>query len=332
MNNSRKLSILLVVLLSVTICTTLYNQTSHNANALNEDIAMDSLNKNRLKLFVITGSATYALGSAGLYLSWYKDYPRSSFHFFNDANEWLYVDKAGHTFSAYAQSELLFKGYRWSGLNQNKALLYGAICSGLFQTTIEVMDGFSTNWGFSLSDFAANTVGTGTFVAQQKLWGEQKIRLKFSSFPQAYQQNVLVNGQVIQLQDRTQDLFGSSLIEKVLKDYNHQTYWISANINSVFAKSGLPQWLNLSLGYGANNMYGGFDNTWTADGTEVNLTSNGYQRYGQFYISLDADLSKVRTSSKFIRTLLDFLNTLKMPFSTIEINTLGEVKFHLLHF
>lgn len=332
MNDSLKLSILHVVLMSLTTCTSLYNQTSHNANALNEDIAMDSLNKNRLKLFVVTGSAIYALGSTGLYLSWYKDYPRSSFHFFNDAHEWRYIDKAGHTFASYAQTELLFKGFRWTGLTENKALLYGSLCGGLFQTTIEIMDGFSSNWGFSLSDFTANTIGISAFVAQQKWWGEQRLRFKFSSLPKKYEQEVIINGQNINLDARTQDLFGSSIFEKVLKDYNQQTYWVSANINSFFAKSGVPQWLNLSLGYGANNMYGGFDNVWTTDRGEINLSSNGYQRYGQFYISLDADLSKIHTSSKFIRTLLDFLNTLKMPFSTVEINTLGQLKFHLLHF
>jgi hypothetical protein len=312
--------------------TTLYNQTSHNANALNEDIAMDSLNKNRLKLFVVTGSATYAVGSAGLYLSWYKDYPQGSFHFFNDANEWRYVDKAGHTFAAYAQTELIYKGLRWTGLGQNKALLYGALSGGLFQTTIEVMDGFSTTWGFSLSDFAANTVGIGAFVAQQKWWGEQRLRLKFSSFPKSYPQEVVLNGQNIALESRSQYLFGSSILEKVLKDYNHQTYWISANVNSFYKNSTLPHWLNLSIGYGANNMYGGFDNVWSDNGQEIRLSTIDYQRYGQFYISLDADLSKINTSSKFIRTLLDFLNTLKIPFSTVEINTLGQVKFHILHF
>ena len=45
---------------------------------------------------------------------------------------------------------------------------------------IEVMDGFSTHWGFSKGDMLANIIGTGLFAAQQKWWGEQRMSLKFS--------------------------------------------------------------------------------------------------------------------------------------------------------
>jgi hypothetical protein len=78
-------------------------------------------------------------------------------------------------------------------------------------------------------------------------------------------------------------------------------------------------------------MLGGNDNIWEQGGELINLNSE-FQRYQQFYFSLDADLSKVKTNSKFWRTMLDILNYIKLPFSTIEINTLGQVKFHILHF
>ena len=49
------------------------------------------------------------------------------------------------------------------------------------QSTVEVMDGFSAEWGFSWSDMAANAIGMGTFVAQEAIWDEQRIILKIST-------------------------------------------------------------------------------------------------------------------------------------------------------
>ena len=93
-----------------------------------------------------------------------------------------------------------------------------------------------------------------------------------------------------------------------------------------------PKWLNIAVGYGAENMFGGYSNTWDVNGVMFDAFEDQFPRYKQFYISLDADLSRIDTGSPFLRTLLDILNIVKLPFSTLEINTLGEVKFHLIRF
>lgn len=322
--------ILITVLVNVTY-TAILCQPSHIANALNVDTAMDSLNKNRLKLLAIGSGSIYTVGSAGLYLTWYRDYPRSGFHLFNDTDEWRMMDKAGHSYSAYTQADLIYKGLRWSGLSNNKSIWYSALMGSIFQTTIEVMDGFSADWGFSLSDIAANKTGLLLFAIQQKIWDDQRIRLKFSAWPHGYPDDQIGQSNTT-LSDRATALFGSSLTEKLLKDYNHQTYWLSVNVKSFYPDITLPQWMTISLGYGAANMYGGFRNEWSDNGQQIQVNRNEYPRYGQFYISLDADWDKVKTRSKWLGTILDFLNIIKMPFPAIEINTLGQIKFHLIHF
>lgn len=308
-----------------------YNQSSLYPNVLNDNIAIDSINKNRLKFLIIGGGAVYTIGSAALYQTWYKDYPLSSFHFFDDLGEWNNMDKAGHVFSSYNQTYLSYKGLRWAGLSKNKSILYGPLCGTLFQSTIEIMDGFSTNWGFSWSDFTANLIGAGAFAWQQQKWDEQKIRIKFSVFHQSYGHTISQNGQFIDLAKRSDELFGKSYLEKMLKDYNAQTIWLSFNIKSLFPQKSIPKWINLSIGYGAENLFGGFSNQWMDEGSLVQLVERD-KRYHQFYISLDTDLSKINTNSPFLRTVLDVMNIIKTPFSAIEINTLGEVKFLLLHF
>ena len=109
----------------------------------------------------------YGLSMTWLYSQWYSDYPRSHFHFFNDNSEWEQMDKYGHAWDAYNISKPLMKCYRWSGFDERKATLYGAGVAFLFQTTVEIFDGFSSEWGFSWGDMLANTGGAAFFIGQQ---------------------------------------------------------------------------------------------------------------------------------------------------------------------
>src|SRR5436309_15383056 len=101
----------------------------------------------------------------------------------------------------------------------------------------------------------------------------------------------------------------------MLKDYNAQTYWLSGNLKSFFRQSNLPTWLNVSFGYGADGMFGGFENKWT-DGVEINRSDIPRRR--QFYLAPDIDLTKIKTKNKFLRTGLFFLNSFKFPTPAIE--------------
>ena len=133
--------------------------------------------------FVVQCLSLIHIFSVGLYNSWYKKHNTGSFHLFNDWNEWKHMDKFGHVYTAYFQSVLCYKGAKWTGLSNKKSMLTGMLCGGLFQTTIEIMDGFSDKWGFSFPDFGANMLGLGIFAAQQHWWNEQRIYLKVSSIP-----------------------------------------------------------------------------------------------------------------------------------------------------
>src|SRR5215218_9323810 len=60
-----------------------------------------AFNKKRVKLIAATNVIGYSAAMAGLYSAWYKDYPQSKFHTFNDIDEWKQIDKFGHVYSAY---------------------------------------------------------------------------------------------------------------------------------------------------------------------------------------------------------------------------------------
>lgn len=294
----------------------------------------DMLDRQRFGWSLGIGTTAYVVGSTWLYTSWYADYPRSSFQFFDDSREWRGMDKAGHVFSAYMQGAICYRGARWTGLSERKSILVGAISGGLFQTTIEVMDGFSSEWGFSVADLGANLLGTGLWAAQQLYWGEQRLAVKFSSHRQAYSAAPIsdpLSSTVVSYESRAYDLYGASSIERYLKDYNAQTYWLSINVASWLSEdTRWPAWLNVAIGYGADNMYGGFDNQWQDASGQMYDVSEERPRLSQFYISPDIDLSRVTTRWHWLNGIFHIANVFKTPAPAIEINTQGQVIFHLL--
>jgi hypothetical protein len=199
----------------------------------------DSLSKSRIKGVVISETALASLALVGLNQLWYSDYPHSSFHTIDDSSEWLQMDKVGHLFSTYHLGSFGANSLKWTGADRNSQLLYGSTIGFAFLSVVEVFDGTSSQWGFSWSDMAANATGTSLYVSQELLWNEQRIVSKFSFHTTQYasvRPNVL----------------GNSFSQQVLKDYNGQTYWLSANVHSFLKQSKIPKWLNVAVGYGAD--------------------------------------------------------------------------------
>ncbi|MFB6454860.1 DUF2279 domain-containing protein [Chitinophaga sp. Hz27] len=267
---------------------------------------------------VVYGSSLVALNAA-----WYKGYPKSSFHFFNDIHEWNQMDKMGHIFSAYFIGKYSREAWRWSGLPRKEQIWIGGLSGFAFQSVIEVLDGYSSEWGFSWSDMAANTIGSALLISQELAWNEQRIQIKFSSHLQSYDDPVL--------RDKARQLFGGSLPERILKDYNAQTYWLSVNVHSFAKTSNWPRWLNVAIGYGAEDMLGGTDNFWTDNQGMLHDYSH-IRRYRQFYLSPDIDFTKLRTKKKGVKVLFQVLNMIKFPAPTLEINSKGYMKLHALYF
>lgn len=258
----------------------------------------------------------YALNKA-----WYANYPRAPFHFYNDWLEWQQMDKAGHMWSAYSISEHTSNIWKWAGTDAKNAIWIGGISAVAYLSIVEVLDGYSDKWGFSPPDMAANVIGAGAYIAQELAWSSQRIRIKMSYHPVQYGA----------YQERANNLFGNGTVEKILKDYNGQTYWVSANINSFLPTSGWPSWLNVAVGYGAENMLGGYENRWTGP-NNAPFTAYERPRLKRFHLSLDMDLTKLKTKNKVLATLFSMINVLKIPAPSIEINTAGNIRFHPLFY
>jgi hypothetical protein len=279
--------------------------------------------RSRVRFVAISNFAEYSALLIGLNAEWYSDYPRSGFHFFNDNEEWLQVDKVGHLYSAYIESRMSMELWRWTGIDRKKRIWYGGLSGAFYQTAIEVLDGFSAQWGWSWTDFGANILGSGALIAQELAWDDQRIKLKFSFHRNNYGDPGLDN--------RADKIFGKTITERFIKDYNAQTYWASMNLRAFFPKSNLPPWLSVAVGYGAEGMYGARSNLATDDNGEIIFDRRDIKRYRQWYLSPDIDLSKIKTNRKGVRVLLTVLSAFKFPAPSLEFSK-GKFKVNAIHF
>ena len=290
----------------ILLCTSLSLLPGISHPAFGQSTNSDTLNRARLNRIIIGSSAVYTATMIGLSQVWYSDFDKQPFSFFNDSKEWLQVDKAGHLYSAFQIADISSRSLQWSGVNKRKSNNIGAVASFLMLSSIEVFDGYSSGYGASASDLVANALGVSLYLGQQALWHEIRIQPKFS-FHTTYLANLRPTA------------LGSTFNEKLLKDYNGQTYWLSVDMDKFMA---FPEWLNLTVGYG------GHDQIFA---TEQGNVASGFTPYRQYYIGLDFDTTAIKTRSRGLRTLLYFVNMIKLPAPALEFSN-GKIKTHAFYF
>ncbi len=294
----RYLFLILFTFLYITKSLAQYSDWNSSDRVISSSNLKDSLqvNTNKKKILLITESSLYLTTLVGLNSLWYTDYPRNSFHFIDDNGEWLQMDKVGHMTASYYMGVAGIQAYDWAGFSRKEAIWYGGLSGSIFLTIVEVLDGFSEQWGASSGDLAANTIGSVLCISQALLWDEQKIQLKYSYLPTRFA-------------EENPDQLGGNHLERALKDYNGQTYWLSFNLKSLMQidNEKFPNWLSLSLGYGAHFMKEPYprniDQVW---------------RKRQYYLSLDLDLNRIKTKSKFVNSILQTFGFVKFPMPRFE--------------
>ncbi len=280
------------------------------------EISTDSINKKRLNTVIYTSVGLYTTTLGILYYGWYKDNGSSTFHWYNDNKGWLQVDKAGHATTSFIMTDYAFWSLKWAGVDNNKAALYAGLMGWSAMTVIEILDGFTTDYGASYGDLIANTLGATLFTSQQLLWKEQRLRLKFSYHATEFAKY-------------RPDLLGKTGLQSMLKDYNGQTYWLSANISSFLKEeSKFPSWINVSFGYGATGMLGTYSNPPDYNGIPLPY----YKRTRQYYFSFDVDWTRIHTNSSFLRFTFKAFSFIKIPFPTLEYNNQQQFVFHWMYF
>lgn len=267
-----------------------------------------SIDKKKRNILLISEAATYTLALMGLNQLWYANYPKSSFHFINDNGEWLQMDKLGHMTASYYSGVAGIKAYQWTGMSRKNAIWYGGLTGTFFLTIIEVLDGHSAEWGASSGDLIANSLGSFLAIGQELQWNEQRIQLKYSYKPSRWA-------------EQNPEQLGENYLQRALKDYNGQTYWLSFNMKSLLKIQSVdfPQWLNVAVGHGANGMVSAFQQ------------KEDCKRRRQYLLSLDIDLTRIKTKNKTLNSILHTFGFIKFPMPTLEIRN-GKFYVHPIYY
>jgi hypothetical protein len=252
---------------------------------------------------VLISSATGSL--LALNQVWYAPYATYKFHFFNDSEQWMQMDKLGHAFTGYLITDELNRLHYWAAGKRQPWV--GAVYALSYLSALEIMDGFSSGWGFSGSDMLANGVGVGLAFSQNYFFNQQFIIPKFSFSRSSY---AILRPEIL----------GSTYAEQVLKDYNGQTYWLSLPIATLLNLPKGFKWICISLGYGCDAKLFGSQNTW-----------NSYNARRQVYLSFDIDCSSLAPRHPKLNKVLTHLNYIKVPFPSLEFSS-DKTRFHWISF
>ncbi len=251
-----------------------------------------SVDRGRLALV----GGVLAGGMVGIHIyqqhGWWAD-NRTSFHFQEDLVYGLSVDKIGHFYGATALAFVIGNAVRWANVPDDDALWLASAGALLFQTYVEVEDGFST-WGFDRVDFAADVGGSGWPILRHYVPSLQEVELKMS-----YRPSPLIN------HPGGSGFHGQKHL--MMDDYEGQTFWITASPRSILpdgAKKYWPEFLGLAVGYGARD-----------------IASTTSAPYRVFFLAFDYDMTKIipqRTG--FLRTLSLALNFIHLPAPTVRFS------------
>ena len=269
----------------------------------------DSLTRKKLNKLALYGGIGYGATLITLSQAWYAEQGLSGFRFFNDNPQWKQVDKVGHFYTTYQFTNISNALLTKTGLEEQKSVVWSSIIGAGLLLPVEILDGFSPEFGFSYGDVIANAAGSAFSLGQHLLWQEQRIKPKFSFHRTS-------------LASQRPAVLGDGLAEEMLKDYNGQTYWLSFDIHAFAKESKFPKWLNLALGYGAQDM------VFARDG--INET-NGFNSFRQYYLGLDFDLSYIKTDKKWLKTILFLLDGFRLPAPALEMSKNGS-RLRLLYY
>ncbi len=256
------------------------------------------------KVWKILGICVLVYGTIMIFLCiiWYKGIFKGSFTFFDDSQEWLQMDKAGHFFASFHVSRWLIQILTWQKVDYKSAVKIGVWGGMIFVTPIEVLDGFSQAYGFSWTDVLANLCGCLFLLIQLSLFNKMRFLPKFSFYLSPFAAI-------------RKEMLGNFLLSNIVKDYNGQTYWLSFSPNMFLKKRLFPEWLLISVGYGVDNVLGGHDNIWQKD--QLIFDYSHLQRTRQVYFSFDITLQHLKFENRVMKFVRLAFSCLKMPFPSI---------------
>ena len=221
---------------------------------------------------------------------WWGDKGRG-FHFENDFDYALNLDKLGHFAAGVVIGETFYEGYRWAGASEFQSYLFAGVTALATHIAIDIKDGFAPTWGFSIFDVLSGGIGGFLPMAERYVPLFKYIDLKWSYW---------INSNAYYNQDHqaSDGIFTD--------DYVNQTFWLSVKPYRLLpeaARKYYPSWLAIAVGLSID------------DG----VFTGARNPHREVYLAFDYDLEAFRPQSRLARTIVKALNYFKLPAPTIQI-------------
>ncbi|MBI4810661.1 MAG: DUF2279 domain-containing protein [Ignavibacteriales bacterium] len=245
---------------------------------------------NSTRLLLVGGTLVGAMTAIHIYQQngWWKD-NRAPFHFQEDLKYGLTVDKIGHFYGGAVLGFVMSKSLQWANLPEESALWIGAGGSLLFQSYVEIEDGFS-KWGFDRVDWASNLAGALWNPARYYMPYLQNFDLKLSYHPS----ELIGTKHGIGFQGQKHIM---------IDDYEGQTFWLSVKVGNLLPERIKDYWLpflGIAIGYGARDIAG----------TEPHRV---------YFLAPDLDMTKIiPDDTPFLKTLGEALNFIHLPLPAVQ--------------
>ena len=245
------------------------------------------------KVFGVASLTLIAYGAAYGFVfekGWWDD-ERTHFHFENDFDYALNLDKFGHFAAGVVLGEFFYEGYHWAGASEFQSYLFAGLSALATHIAIDVKDGFAPTWGFSIFDVLSGGLGGFLPMAERYVPLFKYIDLKWSYWINSnayYDSNHAASGGVF------------------TDDYVNQTFWLSVKPYRLLPESVrkyYPSWLAIAVGLSID---------------EKVFTKEPHPRR-EVYVALDYDLEAFRPQSRFARFAIKMLNYFKLPAPTIQV-------------
>ena len=286
-----------------------------NKNLLYATSQTDS-SKTIIKIINIGVPSAAVISLVGINEVWYKNYARSDFHFFDDLKEWNGMDKIGHACTSYQLNKISHSLFEKN--NIKKPLLKSSVYTFGYMLGVELLDGYSTEWGFSIYDVIGNGLGTILYTLQERKFKNQPFEIKFSSHKSTYA-------------SCRPSLLGENRLQQILKDYNGQTYWLTFNYNELWNKRiKLFDYIDFAFGYSIDGFTGGHNNPEISSCNCLISNCNNLKRTSQFIFSVDLNTSKIKNKHPILGKFLLPFDIVKIPFPAFILN--NSKNFKLIYF
>ncbi|MHC1737374.1 MAG: DUF2279 domain-containing protein [Ignavibacteriaceae bacterium] len=218
--------------------------------------------------------------------SWWQS-DKVPFHWYFDWDYAESIDKVGHFYGATMLAHAFGAGLEASNVELSRRVWYASALALLFQTYVEIEDGFAPEWGFSPPDMACNVLGAFYPVLQYYEPFFYNFQVKMSYFP--------VHLNKVSPQTGRKHIF--------IDDYEGQKYWLTAKVHKLLPEEISAYWpriLNLAFGMGVSHLRG-------VHGTQ------------DFYVALDIDTEEIPLHGEFWQFLKRTFNYIHLPMPGVRV-------------